>query len=166
MWMQCETWRPEIVHRYIGGPKSSRAPHSATPQQARVQPPAVLRSCFSPCFAPFVAVRRGCHLPVRPSSTAVTSTVLACGPFSPSSSAKRTSEPGFSFSNPPPEDDVPVKIDFPAFSRYDEAVASLWERVFTTPRSGRRSRLTIPWTSREYSTSLRSMASKASSIAA
>ena len=40
--------------------------------------------------------------PSAPAQTAVTSTVLACGPFSPSSSAKRTSEPGFSFSNPPP----------------------------------------------------------------
>ena len=143
--------------------------HAGGPQQARVQPPAVLRICFSPL--PFrrrlsLSAVVGVTHPSAPAQTAVTSTVLACGPFSPSSSAKRTSEPWFQLFEPATEDAVPVKIDFPAFSRYDEAVAlPLGEGVH---HAALRPTVALddPLDLREYSTSLRSMASKASSIAA
>ena len=36
------------VRRYAGGRKAHISPHSANPQQAQVQPPALLRICFSP----------------------------------------------------------------------------------------------------------------------
>jgi hypothetical protein len=41
MWMHCETWRPEIVHTYIGGPTLSRAPQIAIPKRRESKPRAI-----------------------------------------------------------------------------------------------------------------------------
>ena len=48
-------------------------------------------------------------------------TVLACAPFAPSSSTKRTSEPTLSRRVGPIEHRIAVKIEFAAVGRFDEA---------------------------------------------
>ncbi len=72
MWMPCEVRRPEIVHRYIGGPALSRAPHPS--YQFKVGLPGarsvkrVLKRCHCACgwyaAGASPAARSSPHLPL------------------------------------------------------------------------------------------------------